>query len=480
MTPIDVNEVLSLFSVKQKAHEAGVINNPPSNSNQLDTTQFSIVAHFEKALSENRQSILEKQNKLVLERTQLSNEINVENDQHEYQKLTDQIEPHVQHLELKYKGDLFNAKQSEERSMRYLRFFEARNELYGKPAKYPQSLIRHLAIIAIIAFVEWISLSYFYSEGSDFGIIGGIIIAASFSLLNLSIAILIGNLCRYFNHRMINKKLLGGIACLFFFCLFFFTTSIAGHYRNATIENIQMQKEKVITGGESWRVAQIAWDKFSDAPLGFNNVLTWIVVVATFMFGVFAAYKGYKMDDPYPGYGHLDKDLKQKQAHYESVKNDFMEQIVHHFDNIRSKQSQLLDNAIRNIRRFNQMLSDSNNLCNDFLGKVGLIRNNCNTVIKTYRDDNKFIRTSPPPDYFAKEVALDSSLTNPINGASESEKRLSEEYKNHLDEFNRISAENRAILQQRYTEALKNYEELVTTLERDVKEKLDREARATI
>jgi hypothetical protein len=492
-TSYEVNEVLSFFSVKQKAQEAGVINNPPSNSNQLDATEFSIVAHFLKALREIRQSILEKQNKLALERTQLSNEINVENDQHEYQKLTDQIEPHVQHLELEYKDKLYKAKESEERSMRYLRFFEARNELYGKPAKYPQSLIHHFAIIAIIAFLEWISLSAFYAEGSDFGIIGGIIIAAVFSLLNLSIAILLGNLSRYFNHRITSKKIMGGIASLALLCSFSFTTSIAAHYRNATIENIQIQKEKTIsenkeisnvtiyrsTTEESWQAAKIAWDKFRETPFGFNNVLTWIMVVAAYMFGIFAAYKGYKMDDPYPGYGPLDRDLKREQAKYDDIKNRFREQIVRHLNDTRSKQSQLLDNATRNIRRFNQMLTDSENLRNDFIAKVDLIRQNCNIVVKIYREENKFVRTSPPPDYFAKEVDLDSSLTNPINGASESEKRLSEEYKDHLDEFNRISTENRSILQKKHTEALSKYQELINSLERDVKEKLDREARAT-
>ena len=125
------------------------------------------------------------------------------------------------------------------------------------------------------------------------------------------------------------------------------------------------------------------------------------------------------------------------------------------------------------------MLNDSENLHNDFIAKVDLIKQNCNTVVKIYREENIFVRTSPPPTYFAKEVDLNIGLTAPINDASESEKRLSEEYKNHLDEFNRISTENRSILQEKHTEALNKYQELIKSLERDVREKLDREAIAT-
>ena len=52
----------------------------------------------------------------------------------------------------------------------------------------------HFAIVAALALVEWISLAAFYAEGSDFGLLGGVLIAMTLSIVNVSLAILSGSL----------------------------------------------------------------------------------------------------------------------------------------------------------------------------------------------------------------------------------------------------------------------------------------------
>jgi hypothetical protein len=490
--PIEVNEVLNALHVKLKAHEAGVNKNPPSDATQPDANEYAIVAHYETALRESIQDIDSKLNKLASERDELSNKINIETDKLEYQNLTEQVEPDVRNLRLDYHNKLSKARETEERAMRHKKFFEARNELLGRPARYPDSKIKHLSLIGVIMFIEWIGLSFFYAEGSDFGIAGGIIIAAFFSLVNVSFAILIGYLGRYFNHKNMIKKIRWGIAVLACCLTFTFTTSIAAHYRNATLETIQIQSEKSLleqketnithitrsSSNEAWKAANLAWQEFKESPLGFGNVMTWMMVIAACMFGIFASYKGYRMDDPYPEYGTLDRDLNRKEKIYDDLKNEFRKQIVSHFEHISSKQATILDQAMSNIRRYNQSIAEAHNISSSFSSIAEKIKKNCATVIKIYREENIYVRgSSPPPAYFKTENSLDLSLYAPIKAVSETEINLYNKYRNDLDEFNRISQENKTILQGKYIEALDNYQSWISTLEEEVKEKLDGEAR---
>ena len=66
-----------------------------------------------------------------------------------------------------------------------------------------------------------------------------------------------------------------------------------------------------------------AWQRFAGNPVGFDAVFSWILVVLAVVFGIFASYKGYRVDDPYPGYGQLDRELNARRALYEGQKAEY-------------------------------------------------------------------------------------------------------------------------------------------------------------
>src|SRR5690348_2827040 len=151
------------------------------------------------------------------------------------------VEPSLETLKSDRSTALYQAKESEARALKHLRWFQQKHGLHYRAASYPQSQFYHFAIVAALALVEWVSLAAFYAEGSDFGLLGGVLIAMTLSIVNVSLAILSGSLLRYVNHRSPRRKglALTGVAVLY--TCFLLVTLASAHYRVATNDVAQSQ-----------------------------------------------------------------------------------------------------------------------------------------------------------------------------------------------------------------------------------------------
>jgi hypothetical protein len=333
--------------------------------------------------------------------------------------------------------------------------------------------------------VEWVSLAAFYAEGSDFGLLGGVLIAMTLSIVNVSLAILAGNLLRYVNHRSFRRKALALTGVAFLYTCFLLVTVAAAHYRVATNDIAQAQPAvsapatpalPVPADLDQWRAARLAWQRFAHNPFGFDDVFSWILVVLAVIFGIFASYKGYRIDDPYPGYGELDRELNAKRASYEAAKVDYCRRVDRVFDRILEEQGQLLSDVKSNIDVYQQLISRSSDQRRTFMHEAAEIQDACNILLKRYRQTNARARNSPAPFYFNNSFTFDGRLVGPPEAISESEERLSRSYESAMKEFSEIARHNDATVQNLRTAEIRRRDYHFNKLERDIREKLIREA----
>src|SRR5262245_1127499 len=316
------------LQVDEKAADAARHDNPNTRSATLDVTESEICAHFTALARERRESCEVRLARLQLDRKATVAKIDVMQTRDAFARLLTPVEPRLEKLRADHTAALSQAKESEARAVKHLRWFQQKHGLHYRAASYPASPLYHFALVAALALVEWISLAAFYAEGSDFGLLGGVLIAMTLSVVNVSLAILAGSLLRYVNHRSGRRKALAltGVAVLY--AGFLLVTLAAAHYRVATSDIAQSQPESAAPVGaplashvaadfDQWRTARLAWQRFARNPAGFEDVFSWILVVLALVFGIVASYKGYRVDDPYPGYGRLDRELNARRAVYE-------------------------------------------------------------------------------------------------------------------------------------------------------------------
>jgi len=220
----------------------------------------------------------------------------------------------------------------------------------------------------------------------------------------------------------------------------------------------------------------LAWQRFALNPVGFDDVFSWILVVLALIFAIFAAYKGYGLDDPYPGYGVLDRELEARRARYETAKAEYCRLGDQVFDRTLQEQAHLFADVKSNIDYYQQLLSQSDDQRRAFVHDVAEIQDACNIVLKRYRQTNVRVRVSPAPFYFNNSFTFDGHLVKPPEAIAEDEDWLSRSYQSAMKDFNDIARQNDTTVQNLRTAEIRRREYHFNKLERDVRERLIREA----
>jgi hypothetical protein len=476
-----------VLDVDHKAAAAGRRDTPKTLSASLDVTESEICAHFTALARERRDGCEVRLARLQLDRKATAAKIDVKQTRDSFARLLTPVEPSLEKLRSDHNAALYQAKENEARAHKHLRWFQQKHGLHYRAASYPTSQLYHFAIVAALALVEWVSLAAFYAEGSDFGLLGGVLIAMTLSIVNISLAILAGSLLRYVNHRSGRRKALALTGVAFLSTCFLLVTLAAAHYRVATNDIAQAQPAVSAPGGASppshvaadfdqWRAARLAWQRFARNPVGFDDVFSWILVVLAVIFGIFATYKGYRFDDSYPGYGELDRELDARRTLYEAKKAEYCRLVDQVFDRILDEQARLFADVKANIEYYQQLVSKSDDERRAFVHEAAEIQDACNILLKRYRQANARARTSPAPFYFNNGFAFEAPLVRPPEAISDDEARLSRSYESAMKDFSDIARQNDATVQNLRTAEIRRRDYYFSKLERDVRERLIREA----
>ncbi|MFZ3019055.1 MAG: hypothetical protein WA056_11425 [Gallionella sp.] len=227
----------------------------------------------------------------------------------------------------------------EDQARRDLNAFRGRHK--GRPsiASYPESYTLHFGLIFIALVVEGVANSYFFSD-NPIGLIGGFLQAFLFSLANVVVSFIAGWYClREIHHQGKLRKVSGTILLsilIYFLCLLHLATA---HYREALMQT-----------GDAELLTSIAF-----SPNTLQDMQSIILILIGGGISVFAMYKGFTFDDPYPGYGKVYRiwkkrngNLSEAQLVYKNKVNAVFQLAVQEIDAISARLDSKLD-ALKNF-----------------------------------------------------------------------------------------------------------------------------------
>jgi hypothetical protein len=484
------------LDVDKKARDAGVKDQPPPNSVGPDANERQFIAYFSDKLRDRRKRCEGTLSKFALHRSATSSKIDISQTRSSLVSTFNAIEPDLARKRQDHQQDLESTKDHEARSLRFLRYFQQEHGLQDRAADPRPSPIGHFALVAVLAIVEWVALSIAYAEGSDFGLLGGILIAMALSLINIGLAVFTGAILRYVNHKSLSRKVLASLAAALLTFLFLFATGFAAHYRNAVRElaasgqNQQQSTSQAIpdpgsqgplglTAGaedDQWKASKLAWEQFREHGFIFTDVPSWLLVIPAILFGIVASWKGYGIDDRYPGYGSTWRRYEAYRVAYEAEKKKYTEAVDGVFLKARHDQQELLHNIRRDIEYFQDLATKSENEANDYAQFTQHIAQTCNDVVFRYRDLNRQVATSPAPGYFSNPVHLDAAPIEASPPLTGKEYPLLAEYTAAIREFTDLVEKDDAQCQALRTAHLGRLDEFFERIERAMNEKLAREA----
>lgn len=280
------------------------------------------------------------------------------------------------------------------------------------PADYPLSRLWNFSIILVILAVESILNGNFLARGLETGLIGGIIEAFVIAAVNVSFGFFLGNsVMRYMFHRNLILRALAIVELPISFGIAIFFNLLVGHYRDA------------LGGPSPENASAIALNSFTLHPFVLAAFQSWILFAMGLFFSAVAAFDGFKMDDPYPGYGKINRKHEEITHEYTDEKANIIDDLSRTRDQALSYIREARQNLATHRAELSSILDFRGRLIELYEAHQNYLNRTANDLLSIYRHANMSARTSPAPAHFNATYSLPAlpppaSLPHVINEAA--------------------------------------------------------------
>jgi hypothetical protein len=369
-------------------------SSPDQNETALTSQAEGLMAAeqhvFDSAVTEVSRGLVEARQKLVELRATTE------------QLLSDDSESSLIAAEMaSHRPSLVRATEERHRTEVELKYFRAANGINDE-ARYPESMPWHFGVLAILIVIETLVNAFFYENSQ--GILGGVMVALAIALLNMTTALALGYGFRYKNLAAQDKKIVGWL-CLIVFCV----TTV---FFNALFAAFRTEYQLVSDPSEFAQLSgafQTAWPEAMSifrADMAFKDFWSFLLFGIGLLLSGAAFYKGYTLDDRYPGHGAKDRAFRQA-SRVESEEQDKLRQrvkdLLHHR---RAAVQAAMHEPTTQIGLLARRVADITNARTELEQRANGIQRDYSLVIGAYRQANTSVRTLPPPAYFREPTEL--------------------------------------------------------------------------
>ena len=397
MTGLGVNAIVKQFKLLEEGKKLGLLGLPPFHSKELSSIELEVLRYIEherEKIKQNYLSDIEKIDACIAE-TQT----------HQYDLKTGLITADYERKALV----IFNQQQawldklasSAKRRMQELEAFQTTHQL-ARDASYPDGsavFFRYALLILLVAF-EGVFNAGFFAEGLSTGLLGGFFYAVTLAGINVVTAFILGKTAvRWVFHIKAVPKTLGMLALMTTLGIIATNAFAIGHLRSAILM-------------ESSTPTQDAFYTLLANPMGFNDLMAWVLFLVTIGFGLAAMLDGLFLDDLYPGYGHVFRRAKLAMDEFEEE----FEDVRAEFEEVKEESLAAIDSEILKANellvRFSQQLDDKKLIYKSWAQKLNDSEVVLYATLRAFRAENsKHRKDSLLPSYFdtlpsLKEVTL--------------------------------------------------------------------------
>lgn len=394
---LDLDELVEQWNVAEIGRQDGEKNIPSASTISHGSNEQKIIASFTGLLTERKNQGIEFIQDLE---RQFSN-----------MKLSDLVsklntfarEAKNSFMNIIQKADdeLHTSKAKfESLSKKYKKFKEKNNLEYE--AHYPASRILLISILFVEVLIETFFNFSFFKDVSESYIVGGVYNALLLSIVNVVIlGWFFGKICFWYkNHIDKSKAIFGWFSFIVFLFLAFLLNYFVANYR--VIANLATSQDLVFSFSE-----------VLSNMVTFNQAFElndWFLFLIGFVAAIIAFFTSYSMDDPYPGYGKIHRQLEEAREEYIEVKNLVEDEL----DSMKNKQikdvSNLSEKLTINYNMSKSIINEEENYIKKLKNSYDYLEQACNFCLTKYQEHNEASRSKAKPKYFSKKFKFDKNL----------------------------------------------------------------------
>jgi hypothetical protein len=394
LRPISTEQIAKRLQLDQKANENGNKNLPPSDSEIFDLVEQSIVQRVE---SEWIWQGGEFVNNLRAYAARLAS-ASVVADFTQLRLQADNALTRLRAAHVRAQAQLSPLKEAFHNAKSELEAFKARHRL-TRAAREASHRWTTIGFATILIAIEAVLNGVFFAKGAKFGLIGGVGTAVGISLFNVVLALALGFFpARWVNYRNLVAKLFGVLFVSAGLAVLVGLHAFAAQLREAT----------VLVGED--RATSAAIERLLSAPWAVEDVSSLYLFGLGMTFALAAMWKGYFLDDPYPGYGATTRRVEDARAEYSEEHSDLFDEL----EEIKEEAITAAKDGVSRIPLLPQQTAairaQRDAMAQNFRGYEEAVVTAANQLLAQYRALNSEFRTSPAPVRFNQGWSLPYSF----------------------------------------------------------------------
>lgn len=161
-------------------------------------------------------------------------------------------------------------------------------------------------------------------------------------------------------------------------------------YQSAVRHECWKGNNEDVASAEAWCLLKSEWFNLD----GFMSYMLFIIGLAACGFG---AWEFYRMSDPYPGYGKLERKRKDKIEEMENTKKKALEDLENKWRPLYDRLCAESNNSVENWRRSERAIRDQLKKHEDHKKEITVLEKRCSRDIEIYRAANRNERRENQP-----------------------------------------------------------------------------------
>jgi uncharacterized membrane protein YvlD (DUF360 family) len=398
---LEVEEIARQLRLDERAEKAAMAGQPAADSDGPDSAELEILGKIESYARKACEDYLAQRDFLEgrIQRSAITPDLQVQIEAAAANALAD-FRAEIIHDQNQL-HNLLRLAGSREDDFREFRERHCLNRLPKTVSKGE----RALGVMLLIVFVllESILNGVFFAEGSEAGLIGGVVQALVLSILNVGVAALYAayGLPLLF-HRRGGIKLIGGLVTLLFASWLGGLNLAIGHFRDL-----------FIAAAGSVQMAELL-NRLTSNPLLLADAKSAILVLLGIALGLLAVIDVAAMRDLYPGYGTIGRDRQRAIEQYAEENARSLAAMMQ----LRDQTAEDLSSAIELIRgsqfQMQEAIEARTRLHHSLKGYFDHLAVVHERLIQRYREGNRRVRRGEAPPYFRTPPARPSFIEPPV------------------------------------------------------------------
>jgi hypothetical protein len=399
--PLDVDQIARELRLDERAEKAAMAGQPAADADGPDSAELDVLGRIEQCARKACEDYLTQRDiyENRIQRAAVTPDLQVRIDAAGASALAD-FRAEVLHDQNQLHSLLRTVGGREDE----FREFRERHFLTRLPKNVSKGE-RTLAIMLLIVLVllESILNGMFFAEGSEAGLIGGVVQALVLSVLNVGVAALyaVYGLPLLF-HRGGTIKVLGGLVTVIFAFWLAGLNLAIGHFRDL-----------FVAGAGSVQMAELL-NRLTAGPLLLGDAKSAILVLLGVAMGLLAVIDVAGSRDLYPGYAAVGRERQRAIEEYAEENAKSLAAMMQ----LRDQTVNDLSSAIELIRasefEMQQAIEARTRLHHNFRAYLDHLAVVHERLIQRYRECNRRVRRGDPPAYFRAPPARPQFVEVPI------------------------------------------------------------------